>query len=182
MLQIPKKTQPGPGRRLLGALGMATCFGLGACQGLVDQPARACPAVAMVADTDVLTRFAPGAVADAGSILAEATLFGINSACRAGDERAVVDIAFQIDATRGLGAGIAAIDLPFFIAVIDAGGTILAKEVFVSRLTFDESGAATEVERLVEDIPLGAGQRPVDFQVLVGFQLTADELRHNQRR
>lgn len=127
-----------------------------------------------------MTKFAPGAVST--TILAEATLSGLNSSCRMNDERVLVDIAFHIDAVRGLTSAVEAVEIPFFAAVTDAQGTVLAKDIFIGRLEFSETGKATLVEQIEEDIPLRPGQAPVGFQVVVGFQLTPEELRYNQAR
>ncbi len=180
MHQHPIKTRPEPARRQLAALAMAATVALAGCQGLTEQSARACPSVAILGNTNVVTKFAP--VGAAASILAEASLSGLNSGCRANDERVLVEIAFQIDAVRGLSSDVLGVEIPFFAAVTDTEGTILAKDIFIGRLEFSETGTATLVERIEEDIPLAPGQAPVGFQIVVGFQLTPEEMRYNQAR
>jgi hypothetical protein len=153
---------------------------LAGCQGLVDQPDRACPSVAILADTDTVSVFVrPG---DPTIVAAEATISGLNSACQANDERVVVEVAFQISALRGPTSDAPAMEVPFFVAVTDAQGNVLGKDIFFSRLTFDKAGEATTVEQLVEDIPMADGESPVGFRVILGFQLTPEELLYNQAR
>ena len=169
----------GSHRRIRGVL-VAGALALAGCQGLVGQPGRACPSVAILADTSTVSVFVrPG---DPTTVAAEATISGLNSACQANDKRVEVEIAFQIDALRGSTTSAPAIEVPFFIAVTDAQGRVLGKDIFFSRLTFDETGDATTVEQLVEDIPLADGESPVGFQVVIGFQLTPEELQYNQAR
>ena len=166
-------------RRIPGFL-VAGALALAGCQGLVDQSGRACPSIAILADTDTVSVFVrPG---DPTTVAAEATISGLNSACRANDERVEVEIAFQITALRGPTSNAPALEVPFFVAVTDARGKVLGKDIFFSRLTFDETGHATTVEQLVEDIPMADGESPVVFQVILGFQLTPEELQYNQAR
>jgi hypothetical protein len=162
------------------AVGVTAGVALAGCQGLVEQQARACPSVAFLADTDVVTILVP--VSDPPAVAAEATLSRVNSECRANGERVEVELAFQIDALRGATTDAAVIELPFFVAVIDGQGRVLGKDIFFSRLTFDGAGVAGQVEQLVETIPLADGEVPVGFQIVLGFQLTPEELQYNQAR
>jgi hypothetical protein len=66
--------------------------------------------------------------------------------------------------------------------VTDGQGRILGKDIFYSQLAFDEAGVAAQVEQLVEIIPLADGELPVNFQIILGFQLTPEELQYNQAR
>ncbi|MBT3396447.1 MAG: hypothetical protein HOH89_03570 [Alphaproteobacteria bacterium] len=159
---------------------VAAGLALAGCQALVEQQARACPSVAILADTDIVTILVPNA--DPPAVAAEATLSRVNSECQANDARVEVELAFQIDALRGATTDAGVIELPFFVAVTDGQGRVLGKDIFFSRLTFDESGHAAQVEQLVETIPLADGEMPVGFQIIVGFQLTPEELQYNQAR
>jgi hypothetical protein len=133
-----------------------------------------------LADTELVTIFVPNA--DPPAVAAQATLSRVNSACQANSERVEVELAFQIDALRGATTEAAVIELPFFVAVTDAQGRVLGKDIFYSRMTFDTAGIAGQVEQLVETIPLADGELPVNFQIILGFQLTPQELQYNQAR
>jgi hypothetical protein len=180
MHQHPIKTRSEPARRWLVALATVAMVTLAGCQGLTERSARACPSVVILGNTNMVTKFAP--VGAAASILAEATLSALNSGCRANEERVLVEIAFQIDAVRGLSSDVLEVEIPFFAAVTDAEGSILAKDIFIARLEFSETGTATVMERIEEDIRLAPGQAPVGFQIVVGFQLTPEEMRYSQTR
>ena len=162
------------------ALFLAFGVALAGCQGLVNQQARACPSTAILADTETVTILVPNA--DPLAVAAQATLSRVNSACQANAERVEVELAFQIDALRGATTDAALLELPFFVAVTDGQGRILGKDIFYSQLAFDEAGVAAQVEQLVETIHLADGELPVNFQIILGFQLTPEELQYNQAR
>ena len=175
-----KTTPPTRSHRRLWALFVAAGLALAGCQGLVDQRARACPSVAILADTEVVTVLVPNA--DPPAVAAQATLSRVNSACQANAKRVEVELAFQIDALRGATTEASVIEFPFFVAVTDGQGRVLGKDIFYSRMTFDAAGVASQVEQLVETIPLADGELSVNFQIILGFQLTPEDLEYNQAR
>jgi len=164
----------------LWALFVVAGVSLAGCQPLMNQQARACPNAAILADTEMVTILVPNS--DPPAVAAQATLSRVNSACQANAKRVEVELAFQIDALRGATTEAAVIELPFFVAVTDGQGRVLAKDIFHSRMTFDAAGVASQVEQLVETIPLADGELPVNFQIILGFQLAPQELQYNQAR
>ena len=166
--------------RILWGPFFAVGVALVGCQGLVEQKARLCPSVVILADTNVVTVLVPGT--DLPVVALEASLSRVNSACQASSERVEVEIAFQIDALRSEAVDTTAIELPFFVAVTDGRERLLGKDIFFSHLNFNEAGEAAKVEKLVESIPLADGESPLDFRIILGFQVTPEELKYNQAR
>lgn len=171
-------------RHWKAALAAGIALPLGAC-GLFDRKApEPCPRVAILADTASVTQFRPGAGRDLTDVTYEAEITGFKGACEYKDrgETVVVTAALQIVATRGPAGSAEAVSLPFFVAVADRGQSILAKEVFQSRIEFKPGRRRAGVEEEMEQkIPL-RGRRGTDYEILVGFQLDPGQLDYNRRK
>ena len=75
-----------------------------------------------------------------------------------------------------------AAELEYFVAVTGPGDQILAKETFGTRLDFAGRNRIGVAEELAQRIPLPSDSDPGSYAVLVGFQLTPEELADNRRR
>jgi hypothetical protein len=173
---------------LLAAALAVALSGLGACarNRLQDGTTLTCPRTLFLAGTERATGFGnnPAAPAPENAVL-EIELADLKAPCRFNNERAVTSIEFSILVERRNTAIAETYAVPFFVAVTDASGAILAKHDFVSRPRFDVNvGAVTVTERVEETLPLAAGQRAVAFEILVGLQVNEREYDYNlsQRR
>ena len=71
--------------------------------------------------------------------------------------------------------------MPFYVAITDVSENIIAKETFGSKMDFQQSRRRVGVvEEITQTIPL-AGRRPAEYEILVGLQLTADQLEFNRK-
>ena len=69
----------------------------------------------------------------------------------------------------------------YFVAVIDRRQTILNKRDFVIDLTFPPAQSRLEItEQLEEFIPLPKDASGDDYGIVIGFELTPDELQYNR--
>ena len=92
-------------------------------------------------------------------------------------------MTFNINAVRRDTAQVGSIDVPYFVAVADSQGRIIAKQLFTTRLTFIAGiGTIVRPETVQEIIPLADGQNAVAYEILIGIQLTQDELDYNLAR
>ena len=72
---------------------------------------------------------------------------------------------------------------PFFVAITSDNGDILAKEIFAASLTYPAGAdSQTYTERLRQVIPIDNRDRGANYKVLVGFQLTPDQLAYNRKK
>ena len=70
---------------------------------------------------------------------------------------------------------------PYFISVITLSGQILSKDVFALAMMYDKGVARmVKQDKLRQTIPLMERQSASGFQVVVGFQLTEEELDYNR--
>src|SRR5262249_49182168 len=71
---------------------------------------------------------------------------------------------------------------PFFVAITNPAGEIIAKRIFTSALVFPGNvGYVEHREELSQRIPLSTGGGAADYQVIIGLQLTPDELEYNRK-
>ena len=93
---------------------------------------------------------------------------------------ASVDIDFQ--ATRAQAGAAATYTVPYFVA-ITSEGKILAKQVFQVQFAFDAGQATAAFTDSVNSLSLtiGRDKHATDYGVLVGFQLTKEQLDYNRR-
>ena len=104
-------------------------------------------------------------------------------ACEYDDLHVDVETAFEIIAARGPKAGTSRVVIVFFAAIISPDGQVIAKETFESRVEFPQNRRRVGVrEQVTQKIPLTAQVAGQDYQILVGFQLTPDQLEYNQSR
>jgi hypothetical protein len=167
-------------KRLLPLLALALL--VSSCSWFRKEPPRSCPRLGIVADTAELTRYRPGTGRDITDQLFTAQLGDVAGGCRVDKASANVDMKVSIVAERGAAMTESGADIEYFVAVTGPGDQILAKETFRSRLDFAGRNRTGIAEELSQRIPLAEGSDPGAYAILVGFQLTPDELADNRRR
>jgi hypothetical protein len=73
--------------------------------------------------------------------------------------------------------------VPFFFTIVGPDGSIRAKEVFDSPIEFQKgrrrAGVFEEIEQVIE---LGKEETGASYEIIVGFQLTREQLERNRKR
>jgi hypothetical protein len=171
-------------RLLSGVVAWALAAVLGGC-GLYGgkTPEVPCPKASVLGDAADITRFRPGQGLDPANIDFTARIADLSLQCALADGNQThltflkVKIAAQAPNPQ-MGPATA----PFFVAIVDSEQRILAKEVFEAKFPFDFDLRTVEAETETEQrIPISP-QRPIaNFEILVGFQLTAEELAWNRQ-
>jgi hypothetical protein len=169
------------------AAGLAAIIVLGAglegCRARDDVGAPPCPRVAALADAAHLTRYRDGPGRDLTDIVYEADLGRISGECIYNRRKTSVTVAMRllITAKRGPADRDRLADLNYFVAVVDDQSNVLARQEFQSQLEFapDQTQAGVQ-EELEQIIPLKKDQPGSDFEVLVGFKLTPEQLQRNR--
>ena len=156
---------------------------LGGCGIFGDkEPLPPCPRISVVRDAERVTLFRAGSGRDVNDIEFEAEVGEIRAACEVKGNQVSVRVSVALLAARGAAAQNKPAPFSFFVAVTDPTGKIVGKEVFESPIEFkpgqQRSGSAEEID---ETIPLASGMRAEDYDILIGFQLSADQLEYNRR-
>ena len=170
----------GPARWL--ALAAAAVL-LGGC-GLFDNtPPPPCPRISILRDAERVTLFRAGPGRDVNDIEFEAEIGEIRAGCEIKGGQVAVRTQVAIFAARGPAAAGKPLALAFFVAITDPGGRIIAKEVFESPFEFKTNQQRAGVtEEIDQAIPLAGKVQAEDYDILVGFQLSAEQLEYNRRR
>ena len=176
--------------RLVIAAAVALMATVAACSSNRDE-APACPATAVVSDAGTITRFGPGPARDLLNVDLQGEIADLVVACndkakRDGVQVAEVVVAPIIVASRGPANLNRTPILRYFVSVVDANQQILQKQAFDLPLDFTDNRTRLVIRD--DDPPIkiyvpnrkGSGAR--GYQVLVGFQLTQEELTYNQQR
>ena len=145
------------------------------------EPQFDCPTAAGVADAAVLSKFRPGPGRDLTDVRYQVRLADVTSECRYDSKG--VDVRMRAGFALELGPANpdrrAAYD--FFVAITDPNDEIVAKRIFTTPLAFPTNvGYVEHVEELQQRIPLPKGGSAADYKIIIGLQLTAEELEFNR--
>ena len=167
----------------LGLIAVAAIAGLAAaCTGSTPPPP--CPGVSILGDASEITLFAAGRGQDLTDVAYRASIERVAGSCvynRAGDT-VTSSVAARLVATRGPAAQLNEGTFVFFVAVVDKEQKILARERFDSTFTFEANQRqAAAVEEIEQIIPIRADLRGIDYEILVGFELTPEQLEFNRQ-
>lgn len=175
--------------RLKAVAGLTATVLLAGCgpTGYETSPPAPCPRITILADGADLTRYRPGAVPDLASMTSDARLIGFQAQCDYTDRRrsVVASISAIFDVERGPGAtGQRTVDLPWFIAVTNAGDSeIIDRREFTTPITFEGNANRVRVQSRPVNFNFPADDRMVEnHNVRLSFQLTREQLETNRRR
>jgi len=161
-----------------GALVLAACAG-----GRPDETAGfGCPNVGILRDAATATAFRPGPGRDATDVQARAEILDFRGGCTYGRDGALdVELDVAIGAERGPALAGERLPVDYFVAIVDGAQNVLARQAFRVELDFDGERVATAVEPLGQRIPLPSGVDGRNYEILLGFVLSADQLAWNRR-
>ncbi|MCD8562880.1 MAG: hypothetical protein LRY54_02235, partial [Alphaproteobacteria bacterium] len=149
-------------------------------------PTVSCPEVKIVDELSSLSEFSDVSDPADYNLVSHVTLGESQSSCTYDGQNAVVDLKLVFDGQIGPKGRLKPSDkptfaYPFFIAVTDENSNIKAKEVFGASVTYAAGeDHHTYYESLRQIIPVENGLEGGKFKVLVGFQLSPDQLRYNR--
>jgi len=146
-----------------------------------------CPRVAVLADSNALTRFAPGAGRNILDIDYEVKFADVVNQCefKKKDNRRSVKIAVTpiFAVSRGPANTSRKAEFTYFISVV-RGEQILTKEEFPLLADFPENRTRIAVQDsdppIVVDVPLPYREAEWEYEVILGLQLTEAELAYNR--
>jgi hypothetical protein len=138
-----------------------------------------CPQVAVLRDLSIYQN--PPA-ADESSLIYTARMGNIRGNCSVDETGITVRASAELAALRGVNGTSGSVTLPFFVSVLDATDNIVSKKSYDVGLSFENSSRQTRVTIPIEPrIALAPGQDGATYRVLVGFELSADQVDSNTR-
>lgn len=165
--------------RLIGILILAATVSACASNPLEVTISR-CPAVAIVAETGTLTRF-DGEGRTAEDVLFTASISDVAVSCEE-DDSVSSAIGFYIGAQSEGRVTNQTITLPYFVAVLKDNSEVVTKRIYDVTLTFDQNGYAVSREVLNQFIPTIEQARRYNYELLIGFQMSVDDVAFNMER
>ena len=152
-----------------------------------DKQTRVCPRVAVLSEAGSLTRFAPGSGRDILDVDFQGELADLVTECNFPNGKEAGQVVVQLAPVFTLSRGAANTDrkaeFTYFVSVV-RNEEILSKQLFEVESTFAGNRSRIVVKDdnppIMIDIPLAYRNSEHEYEILVGFQLTPDELRHNQ--
>lgn len=149
-------------------------------------PQGDCPAVSRVAELSSLYQFTNPARPGPASEISEAHITRVTSKCGKSGGNLKLDINVTFDGGLGPKGRIRPGDkpsfaYPYFVAITNDRNQILSKEIFAVSFSYDTKGMLQmQSESLSQVVPL-AGEDPKTYRILLGFQLSPEELAYNRR-
>jgi hypothetical protein len=148
-----------------------------------DKKIQYCPAWTSVLDAVVVTQFKPGAAPDPANALYTAKITNVDGSCTFDKQgkTADSDIDVTFTATRPAAGDEATYSVPYFVAVTQ-GTRIITRTMRSVTFTFDAGETTATAEEDVNDIALvtDGTNKPYNYQILVGFQLTKEQYDYNK--
>lgn len=162
-----------------GALFGALLVLLAACGSKEQVTVLTCPQVFVVQDAARYLEWAPGGGRDLIDVRYDAKILNVEWQCTflVEENRVDMEVRFAMRAFMGTSAESSQGRFPYFVAVADPTGTIVAKQVFGIDIAFP--GNALEVahiESVLQRISYRQIADAAKYTVYIGFQLSPEQL------
>lgn len=145
-----------------------------------------CPPVSVRPDLAKVTDFYNPASPSENTKISEATITGVLNTCRVENGQIVMQVDLSLSGKTGAKARVKPTDkpsfaYPYFVAVTDSKGNVVSKEIFAASLSYgaNQSESVT-TETVFQNMPIPDTSAGETFQVVVGFQLSQEQLAYNQ--
>ncbi len=143
-----------------------------------------CPRVGILSEAAKTTVYRAGPGRDLTDVAYEQELLDFKGGCRYDKALTAVTIIFtlQVSGTRGPAGEAAETQVPYFVAVVDKKQNILSRQRFVAKVPFTQGRRRAIVgEELEQTIPFVPGRGAADVEVLIGLELTPEQLEANRK-
>jgi len=138
-----------------------------------------CPAAATAPDLDAVAIFAPGASTDAANVQAAGKIFNVSRQCENEKGGILVNALITVDAVR-VAPQVSRAEYVYFVAVVDSTRTILNEQRFTLDAQFTSQDFRQYVEKISVHLPLQHVSSGDAYAIIVGFQLTPEQLEFNR--
>ncbi len=145
-----------------------------------------CPPVNIVPELGEIHQFSSDSVQINDTLISNAKISRIATDCTVNKNNVALEINMTFTGAIGPDAKLTPTDeptvsYPYFVALTTADGNIIAKEVFSANMSYKgEQVEALTTDSMRQIIPLTSGGKASADEILIGFQLTDDELAYNQ--
>lgn len=150
---------------------------------LLESP---CPRVEIVDDLSSISDFTNPKKQKKENLISRVNLGSAESTCKLASKSAVIDLKLLFNGKLGPKGKTKKGDkpffsYPFFVAVTSPNGKIIAKEIFAASMTYGPNeNTHTYFEKLRQIIPISRKDQAKYYKILIGFQITPDQLSYNR--
>ena len=144
-----------------------------------------CPEIRIVPDLNRVHQFTDAAKSSPDHAISSIRMSDVEGECRLIDNNMIVDMTLSFEGKAGPKARIKPADkpsfaYPYFIAVTNNQGSIIAKEIFAVTMAYEKGKTERSYTETVRQIiPLNDTSLK-NYKVLIGFQLNEQELAYNR--
>jgi hypothetical protein len=173
------------GLMAIAIAGLAGCDTASSLNPFSETAALPCPFVRVLGDGEAYLRYRPGAEPVRENLEVEARFITVDFSCDyedSDDPRSAMalDLSIVLAAERGAAMPPGGTErLPYFVALIGPDREVVARQSFETAMLFPEEGAQfylAEPEEVTLDFPPGGSVAPWEYEVVVSFQLTEEQL------
>ena len=146
--------------------------------------APSCPRVAIVADAADMSRYRPGGGQDLTDLMLDGRIAGFKGNCEREDTNNVrTTLTVNLQMLRGPASSGRRAQISYFVAVRD-GDRLLDKQTHNLGVTFPDNQDQMQITGPETSliVPVNKEKSAAAYDVLIGFQLSAEELALNRRR
>lgn len=165
-----------PAAALLLSLLLAGCGVTGA-----KNESLPCPDTGLILTAASMASF-NAAPATAENMVVEATLANYRGTCRWRQE--VLEFMLEVDVAARRGAAASTLkrgEFPYFIAILDPEENVLQRQGFSTTVSFDNNGSGVSTEKHILRLPLEDRKNVRLHKVVIGFELSPEQLAYNRR-
>ncbi len=145
-----------------------------------------CPQASVRPDLAHLSEFTDDTKPSDATMISELEITAIDNTCRTENGTIVMQIDLNLAGKTGPKGRMKPGDkpsfaYPYFVAVTDAQGNVLSKEIFAASVAYGKD--QTEVrqsESIFQNMPFPDSSSGQSYSVIVGFQLSPEQLAYNQ--
>ena len=146
----------------------------------------ACPTVQVVNDLSRLYEFTEGLPTVTDNLISSVKMNEVERTCIFNERSVTVDLKLALDGKLGPKGRRASnerpfFSYPFFVAITNANGKIIAKEIFAASMKYDP-GETEQLyfETLRQIIPADTRAQASSYKIMIGFQLAQKQLEYNR--
>jgi len=160
------------------ALALLSLLLLSGCETKLEK--AVCPNSNVLANTSSVTVFKKGMEGDPSGVLYKVEVTGVTASCDFDLDQGTTDSNVEISfrATRAPNGDSGDYTVPYYVASMLDGTTVLNKQIFATAFSF---GPGQSVTTFTADVPstvirLQNGKKPYEYSLLVGIQMTREQL------
>lgn len=144
-----------------------------------------CPTMSGITDASIATVFRPGTTPDPANVLYTVEITSVTGDCDLDKKAHTADASLNVGfrATRAPSGAEAHYSVPYFVAVTEGSERILTRHVYSVNIAFEPGATTAIVTDTIGSTHLHTtkDRQPYDYQVLVGLQLSKEQLDYNRQ-